>query len=149
MADCLQLVDELRAAEQLRHRAERQTAEVLVEPGRDDSCAALDEHVDHEHDLRREELHLVDADHVVALPQPRDVLGPRDRDGAHLRPCVADDVADVVAVVDLRLHDQRPLAGDLGAAEPPNELFALAGEHRAADHLEPAAVLGEQANHGR
>ena len=75
MADGLQLVDELCAAEQLGHRAERQAAEVLVEPGRDDARAALDEDVDHEHDLRGEELHLVDADDVVALGEAGDVLG--------------------------------------------------------------------------
>ena len=75
--------------------------------------------------------------------------GLRDGDGAHLRARVADDVADVVAVVDARLHDQRALAGDLGAAQPADELLALAAEHRAADDLEPAAALGEQPDHGR
>ena len=58
VADGLQLVDELRAAEQLRHRSERATAEVLVESCGDDPRAPRDEHVDHEHDFRREELHL-------------------------------------------------------------------------------------------
>src|SRR5581483_6206160 len=58
MTDGLQLVDELRAAEQLGHRAERQSAEVLVEPRGDDARAALDEGVDCEDDLRLEELHL-------------------------------------------------------------------------------------------
>jgi len=56
-------------------------------------------------------------------------------------------VADVVAVVDLRLHDQRALAGDLRAAEPADELFALAAEHRAADDLEPATAFWEQPDH--
>ena len=95
-----------------------------------------------------EELHLVDADRVVAVGEAGDVLGPRDRDGAHLRPGVADDVPDVVAVVDLRLHDQGALPGDLGAAQAADQLLALAAEHRAADDLEPAAVLGEQPDHG-
>ena len=95
-----------------------------------------------------EELHLVDADRVVAVGETGNVRGPRDGDGAHLRARVADDVADVVAVVDLRLHDQRALAGDLGAAQPADELLALAAEHRAADDLEPAAALWEQPDHG-
>src|SRR5581483_10245546 len=69
--------------------------------------------------------------------------------GTHLRAGVADDVADVVAVVDARLHDQRALPGDLGPAQPADQLLALAAEHRAADDPEPAAALGKEANHGR
>ena len=49
-------------------------------------------------------------------------------------------MADVVAVVDQRLDDQRALAGDLGAAQAADQLLALAAEHRAADDLEPAAA---------
>src|SRR5437588_700509 len=60
MADGLELVDELGAAEELRHRAERKAAEVLVEPAGNYPRAVLDERVDHQHDLLREELHLVD-----------------------------------------------------------------------------------------
>ena len=75
VADGLQLVDDLRAAEQLRHRPEREAAKVLVEAGRDDAKAALDETVEDEHDLGREELHLVDADDVVAVDETGDVGG--------------------------------------------------------------------------
>jgi hypothetical protein len=60
---------------------------------------------------------------------------------------MTDDVADVVAVVDARLHDQRALPRDLCAAKSPDELLALAAEHRAADDLEPPAVLWEQPDH--
>jgi len=59
-----------------------------------------------------------------------------------------DDVRHVVAVVDPRLHDQRPLAGDLGAAQAADQLLALAAEHRAADDLEPAAALWRVPDHG-
>jgi hypothetical protein len=69
----LQLVDELGAAEQLGHRAEREAAEVLVEAARDDPQPLLDEPVEDEHDLGREELHLVDPDDVVAVNEPGDV----------------------------------------------------------------------------
>src|SRR5690349_16443416 len=58
VADGLQLVDELGAAEQLRHRPEREAAEVLVEPAGDDPHPALHEAVEDERDLRREELDL-------------------------------------------------------------------------------------------
>ena len=63
-----------------------------------------------------------------------------DRDRAHPRAGVADDVRDVVAVVDPRLDDQHALARDLGTAQAADELLALAAEHRPADDLEPAAV---------
>src|SRR5947207_815208 len=81
------------------------------------------------------------------LGEADDLLGARDRDRAHLRAGVADDVPDVVAVVDARLRDERALSRDLRAAEPPDELFALAAEHRAADDLEPASALGKQPDH--
>src|SRR3954452_4719750 len=94
-------------------------------------------------------MRLGDPDHVVAVREPRDLLGPRHRDGAHLGTRVRDDVPDVVAVVDPRLHDQRPLSGDLRTAQPTDELFALAAEYRAADNFEPSAPLGEQPDHPR
>src|SRR5664279_760035 len=147
VANGLKLVEDLGPAEQLGHRAERAAAEVLVEAGGNDALAARDEDVDHEHDRGIEELHLVDPNGVVALGEARNLLWPRDGDRSHLCARVTDDVADVVAVVDLRLHDQGALAGDLGATEPANELFALAAEHRAADDLEPTAVLWEQPDH--
>src|SRR5581483_5394897 len=147
VADGLELVHELGPGEQLGHGAERKPAKVLVEPGDDDALAALDQPLDHADDLEVEELHLVDPDGVVAVREADDLLRARDRDSAHLRARVADDVADVVAVVDARLRDERALAGDLRAAEPPDELVALAAEHRAADDLEPASALGKQPDH--
>ena len=147
MADRLELVDQLGAAEELRHGGERKPAEVLVEPARDDPHSALHETVEHQGDVRREELDLVDADDVVAVDETGDVGRVVDGDRAH--PCagVADHVADVVAVVDARLHDQHPLPGDLRPAQPPDQLLALAAEHRPADDLEPAATVREEPDH--
>ena len=71
-----------------------------------------------------------------------------DRDGPHSCPCVRDDVGHVIAIVDARLENDHALAGDLGPAQAPDHLLALAGEHRPADHLEPPTVLGGNANHG-
>jgi hypothetical protein len=112
----LQLVDKLGAAEELRHRAEREAAEVLVEAARHDAHPGLDESVEDEQDLRGEELNLVDADDVVSVDETGDVGRVVDRDRAHLGPRVTDDMGDVVAVVESRLDDQRALPGDLGAA---------------------------------
>ena len=42
------------------------------------------------------------------------------------------------AGVDDRLEDLHALAGDLGAAQAANQLFALAAEHATDDDLDPA-----------
>jgi hypothetical protein len=67
LADRLKLVDELGDAEQRRHRPEGQSPEVLRQSGGDDAGSPADELLDHAHDAVVEELHLVDADGVVAL----------------------------------------------------------------------------------
>ena len=123
-------------------------AEVLREAAGDDPCAVPDERVDRVDDPLVEELHLVDADRVVAGREPAHLVARLRRDGAHLRAGVRDDVADVVAVVDQRLDDQGALAGDLGAAQAANQLLALAAEHRPADDLEPAAGMWLCPDHG-
>src|SRR5688500_3426839 len=148
VADRLELVDELREAEQQRHRPERLAPEVAVEPGRDDALAARDALLNRVDELRLEELRLVDTDDVVAVRPPKRLLDSADGDRAHPRAGVADDVGDVVAVVDPRLHDQDVLPGDLRPTEAPDELLALAAEHGAADHFEPAAAAGDGTDHG-
>ena len=110
MADGLQLVDELREAEQQRHRPERLAAEVAVEPCRDDTLAARDELLDRVDDRGLEELRLVDADDVVGLGPAQRLLRAVDGDRAHLRAGVADDVRDVEAVVDRGASRSGPAA---------------------------------------
>ena len=53
---------------------------------------------------------------------------------------VRDDVVLAEPVVDQRLEDLHLLAGDLGAAQPPNQLLALAAEHAAGDDFDPAVM---------
>ena len=96
-----------------------------------------------------EELHLVDPDRVVTAREPKHLGTRRCSDRPHLRPGVRDDMPDVVAVVDERLDDQRPLPRDLRAAQPADELLALPGEHRPAHDLEPSTSLRLETNHGR
>ena len=95
-----------------------------------------------------EELHLVDPDDVVAVRACDELGNAVDGNCAHAGSGVGDDVRRVVAVVDPRLEDDDVLAGDLGPAQSADHLLALAREHRPADHLEPAAALGGNANHG-
>ena len=45
-----------------------------------------------------------------------------------------------VAVVDRRLEDLDLAPGDLGAAQPADQLLALAAEHAAGDDFDPAGV---------
>src|SRR5207248_2612875 len=93
------------------------------------------------------ELDLVHPDDVVTVDEAGDVGRLVDGDRAHPGTGVADHVRDVVAVVQPRLHDQRALPGDLGAPQPPDQLLALAAEHRAANDLEPAARIGKEPDH--
>src|SRR5262249_13763706 len=74
VADGLELVDELGVGEQLRHRADGQPAEVLIEPCGDDPRTAVGERQRRTDDARFEELHLVDADHLMP-GGARDELG--------------------------------------------------------------------------
>jgi hypothetical protein len=143
----LQLVDELRAGEQRGHRPERETAEVLVEAGGDHADPAVGQGERGVDDRLLEELDLVDS-HCLASARAGDELGRAvDRDRRHPNPRVADDVVCVVAVVDLRLEQEHPLTGDLRAPKSTDHLLALAAEHRAADHLEPASTLRGDSDH--
>jgi len=109
-----------------RNRAERKPAKVLIEPCGDDSGSVLGELERCADDGRLEELHLVDPEDLEA-PRSRDELRHRrDRNAAHPSARVTDDVRGVEAVVDPRLEDDHPLAGDLGSSKPADHLLALA-----------------------
>ena len=149
MADRLELVHELGVGKKLRHRSEGEPAEVLVEAARNHAQAAIRELETRRDDRGLEELRLVDPHDVEARCPPEELRDRIDRDGAHPRPSVADDIGLVVAVVYLRLEDDGSLASDLGAAKTPDHLLALPAEHRSADDLEPAASLGWDTDHGR
>src|SRR5690606_10039997 len=89
-----------------------------------------------------EELRLVDPDHG-GIPGEEQELVRRVHDDRGDRVLVVrDDGGLGVAVVDGGLEDLDLLPRDAGAFEPADELFGLAGEHRAADDLDPASGLG-------
>jgi hypothetical protein len=85
VADGLQLVHELGVGEQVGHDAERQATEVLIEPRDDNPDAAVGERECCVDDGSIEELHLVDADHVVAGRAGYELRHAFDRDGPHPR----------------------------------------------------------------
>ena len=104
------------------------------------------------HDRRQlgvEELPLVDADDFGVAADLRQQVarrGQRCSDG-NAQLAVRDDVILGVAGVDGGLEDLDPLPGDLGAAQPADQLLALAAEHAADDHFDPAAVRGSDDVH--
>ena len=77
-----------------------------------------------------------------------DVGARADRDAAQAAAGVRDDVGLAVAVVEARLEEQRRELRDLGAADAPQQLLALAREHRAADDVERASARGKERDHG-
>ena len=95
----LELVDELGVREQLRDHAERLPPEVLVETGNHDANSAVGEDQSRVHDGRLEELHLVDADDLGVADSCEQLRDRGDRDRAHARTRVADDIRRVEAVV--------------------------------------------------
>ena len=53
---------------------------------------------------------------------------------------MGDDLVGCVSLVNLGLEDLHALAGDLGAAQAPDQFFALAAEHGSADYFNPAKI---------
>ena len=140
-ADGERLGDVLGDRQQLRHRLERASKEILIQPGDDDPLAAIREGVARSWQVLVEELPFVDSDHLgVVVDHPHELV--RARHGARRNPHVAvrDDVIVAVAIVDERLEDLDSLAGDLRAAQAADQLLALAAEHAAGDDLNPARM---------
>ena len=141
-ADREGLGDVLGDREQLRHRLERTAQVVLIQSGHDHALAAIRERVARGRQIGVEELTLVDADDFgVAVHARQEFVGRLHvlRRNPHL--AVRDDMAVAVAVVDERLEDLDLLLRDLCAAQPADELLALAAEHAAGDDFDPP-VLG-------
>src|SRR5262249_42051064 len=129
-----------RDREQLRHGLERPRQVVLVEPGHDDALAHAREFLAHAHQRGPQELALVDADDLRLVRVLEHVHGLLDRAGGDAQLAVRDDGVLRVAVVDHRLEDLDPLAGDLGAAQAADQLLGLAAVHAADDHLDRAGA---------
>ncbi len=96
------------------------------------------------HDRRQrliEELPFVDADDLgVGLDQLEQLTRIVNDRRFHAHLAVRDDVVGRIPGVDARLEDLNALARDSGAAQPANELLALAAEHAADDDFDPALV---------
>src|SRR5207253_10243519 len=98
---------------------------------------------------RVEELRLVDPDDfrsVVDLSE--ELLARSDRDRRHPHLAVRNDLGVRESGIDRRLEDLDALFRDDHATQPTDELFALAREHAAADHLDPAELRLDEGHGG-
>ena len=141
-ADGMNLRDVFGRGHQGRHRAERLAEVVHVKARNDDAHTALGQLPGHVDDCIVEELRLVDAHHVDAFGALEN--GPRriDRLGENRVALVRDDLLLGIAGVNLGLVYLNVEVGEPGPFEAADQLFGLAGEHRAADDFDPTGMLG-------
>ena len=145
-ADGVDLLDVLRHGHQARHRAEGLAEIVHVEACHDDAHAAVGEGLADFDERAVEELGLVHAHDLDLGADLEHVGGVLDGGGGELMEIVGDYFHVGISVVYGRLEEGDLLVGELGAAEPADEFFGLAGEHGAADDLDAAGfsmILGK------
>src|SRR6202790_3091915 len=135
--------------EQPGHRLERAAAIIGVESGDDDALAEIGELGADVDDFIAEELRFVDADDFGArLDFVHDFGGFGDVVGGNAEAGVGDDLVGGVAFVDGGLEDLHALARNFGAAQAADQLFALAGKHRADHHFDPAHIAFDDVHVG-
>ena len=146
----MQLVHDLGDAQELRHRAERLTAEIGIGAGEDHAAAAQREVARDLHDAGVEELHLVDRNDLRERIEPERDLARRVHrhrlDGPAVVTADGEDAAGI-SVIKVRLEHLHPLLRDHRPAHATDELFALAAEHHAGDDLYPATRQLERSGH--
>ena len=140
-ADGERLGDVFGNRQKLRHRLERPAEVVLVQTGHDHAFAAVRQLLQAAGRFWSKNCPSSMPTTSVSRPSTRKQL-VRAAHGGRRDPHVAvrDDVIVAVAIVDERLEDLDVLAGDLRAAQPPDQLLALAAEHAAGDDLDPAVA---------
>jgi len=140
-ADGQRLGDVFGNREELRHRLERTAQVVLIQTRDDHTFPAVRERVARGRQVRVEELPFVNPDDLgVVVDALHELVGALHALRRHTHVAVRDDVIFAVAVVDERLEDLDLLLRNLRAAQPANELLALAAEHAAGDDFDPAML---------
>ena len=137
-ADGRELGDLVGQGEEARHRAERDAAEVAIEPGRHDLLAELRQPLHHLGEPLVEELGLLDGDDVGLGHGRLDLGRVVDRDGVVLGTGARDDGHAIGSRIQARLDEQDPATGDREAPQEAEHLVRLAAEHAAGDHVDPA-----------
>ena len=113
--------------EQRRHRPERPAHEVLIEAGDDHAHAAIGERGGELDQPVVEELRLVDAHHLhVAAERGRELAAVAHGVRRHLAQVARHHALGTMTAVGGGLEHLDLLAGDDGAADASQELFALA-----------------------
>ena len=131
--------------QQIRDGDERAAQVIGVQPGDDHLLAAIGQALRHVHQALAHEIRLVHADHFRAPVHAVQDLAAGVHDfGLHAQIAVRHDLVDGVARVDDGLEHLHSFARDHGAAQAPDQLFALAGEHGAADHFDPSDVAADE-----
>ena len=148
-ADGARLGDVFGDRQQLRHRLERLAEVVLVEAGHDDAHAARGQRrrTTAGSSASKNWPSSMPTTSVSGLTLASSSAARARLLGRNPQLAVRDDVVVGVAGVDGGLEDLDTLAGDLGAAQPADELFALAAEHAADDDFDPARGWGSDDVH--
>src|SRR6266853_1768906 len=136
-----QLGDLFGDGEKARHRFERAATVIGVQAGNDDAFAEIGELGANIHYLIAKKLRFVDADYFRAWRKFfHDFGGFEDVVRRNAEAGVRDDFVGGIAFVDGRLDDLQTLARDFRAAQTADQLFTLAGKHRANDDFDPAHI---------
>ena len=117
------------------HRSERLTFEIEVKTCDYHTYTPGCQLVTDLHDMVVEELRFVDADHFTLLRHKQDACRRIDRRGGNAVAFMTDDLFLAITDIYGRLEYLNLLLGKLSSTKTADELFRLAGEHRAAHDL--------------
>ena len=127
---------------QSRHRPERHTFEIHIEPGNDDALAPIGQSVAYLHQPFVEKLRLVYAYHIGFRGHQQDASTGVDGGRCHGVAVVRNDIFFAVARIKQGFVDFHFLLRNASAVETADEFFSFPGKHTAADHFN-AALTGK------
>ena len=132
-ADGMYLTDFLSYSHKVRHRAERLTEEIGVKAGYDHANPTVGEFLCDIHKRHVVELGLVYSHHLDFRTDVQHLFRILHGMARDLVKIMGDHVILGISCVNCRLEDLDPEVGELGSPDPADQLFCLAGEHRAAN----------------
>jgi 2-hydroxy-3-keto-5-methylthiopentenyl-1-phosphate phosphatase len=143
-ADCQHFGDGFGQCEQIGHRRKGPPEVVGVEAGDDYLFAAIGQLLSDFHQALSKEVGFVYANHFRAPVELGEDLRHIPNDFRfHPHIAMRDDLIEGIADVDGGFESLDSFAGNARAAQAADELFALTGEHGAADGLNPTGMTCE------